>query len=195
MRGKRSNEKRSHRKPILVLPVATPIGRLLLAASSKGVVRIELPGPNAHLLMNVWLALHFPNLSHRAGINSHLKTAAEQLTSYFEGGLTEFTIPLDIVGTEFQRAVWQGLFRIPFGETSSYGDVAVSIGRARAVRAVGAANAANPLPIVTPCHRVIGADGTLTGYAGGLEIKRWLLGHEASFSEEPATGTQPQPPA
>ncbi len=175
--------------------MTTPIGRLYLAANSKGLVRIELPSPNAGLLMNVWLALHFPNRGHRSGINPFLKAAAEQLVAYFEGELTDFTIPLAIVGTEFQRSVWAGVSGIPFGETNSYRDVAVAIGRARAVRAVGAANAANPLPIVVPCHRVIGSNGTLTGYAGGLEAKRWLLGHEASFCQPPVTQTQPQPPA
>ncbi|MFP6610434.1 MAG: methylated-DNA--[protein]-cysteine S-methyltransferase [Deltaproteobacteria bacterium] len=195
MRTNDRKHTRPGRDPILVLPVPTPIGRLVLAATSKGVCRIELPGPNSHLLANVWLALHFPNSSHRAGINPALKQATEEFEAYFLGDLEQFSFPLDTVGTEFQRAVWHGVSEIPFGETRSYRDVAVTIGRARAVRAVGAANAANPLPIVVPCHRVIGSDGTLTGYAGGLETKRWLLGHEASLAEQPATRTHPQPPA
>jgi methylated-DNA-[protein]-cysteine S-methyltransferase len=101
-----------------------------------------------------------------------------QLVEYFEGTRTEFAVDLDPHGTEFQRTVWDSLRRIPFGVTSSYAQQARAINRPTAVRAVASANGRNPISIVVPCHRVIGADGSLTGFAGGLEVKRWLLDHE-----------------
>ena len=98
-----------------------------------------------------------------------------QIEEYFDGRRQDFDLDVDGAGTEFQRLVWAELAKIPFGETRSYADVARAIGRPAAVRAVGAANGRNPIPIVVPCHRVIGADGSLTGFGGGLEAKRWLL--------------------
>ncbi len=103
-----------------------------------------------------------------------------QLAAYFAGTLKNFTVPLDFNGTEFQKSVWAALLTIPFGETRSYGDIARQIGRPGASRAVGAANGKNPISIIAPCHRVIGAAGALTGFAGGLDIKRRLLGLESS---------------
>lgn len=130
--------------------------------------------------MNVWLALHFPAASKRVGVTPILKKAATELEGYFTAGLTKFTVPVDPIGTEFQQQVWEAVAEIPFGETRSYRDIAVQLGKPRAVRAVGAAQSANPLPIVTPCHRVIASDGRLSGYAGGPETKKWLLEHEAA---------------
>jgi methylated-DNA-[protein]-cysteine S-methyltransferase len=107
-----------------------------------------------------------------------LMEAVEQLRQYFAGAREVFEVPLLPGGTRFQRDVWNSLRRIPFGATQTYGDVAARIGRPKAGRAVGAANRANPIAILLPCHRVIGAAGRLTGYAGGLEAKCWLLRHE-----------------
>jgi methylated-DNA-[protein]-cysteine S-methyltransferase len=107
-----------------------------------------------------------------------LDEACRQLSAWFAGERTTFDLPLAPVGTPFQRAVWRALRDIPYGETRSYGQIAAAIGDPAAVRAVGAANGRNPLALIVPCHRVIGASGALTGYAGGLERKRWLLGHE-----------------
>lgn len=104
--------------------------------------------------------------------------AAQQLNGYFAGTLSQFSIPLAASGTVFQQQVWQALCAIPFGQTCSYADIARRISNTKAVRAVGAANGRNPIAIVVPCHRVIGANGTLTGYAGGLDKKAWLLKHE-----------------
>ncbi|MHB8079166.1 MAG: methylated-DNA--[protein]-cysteine S-methyltransferase [Candidatus Krumholzibacteriia bacterium] len=104
-----------------------------------------------------------------------LREAARQLAAYFAGRLRVFDLPLAPHGTPFRRAVWEALLGVPWGATASYGQIARRIGRPRAVRAVGAANGANPLPIVIPCHRIVGADGSLTGYAGGLAIKAQLL--------------------
>jgi methylated-DNA-[protein]-cysteine S-methyltransferase len=120
-----------------------------------------------------------------AGADARADLLREELGAYFAvggvgraGGGWGFRTPLDPIGTEFQRAVWRELATIPAGETRTYGRVAAAIGRPGAVRAVARANAANPIAILVPCHRVIGADGTLTGYAGGLERKAWLLDHE-----------------
>lgn len=110
--------------------------------------------------------------------NAVLNAAEEQLGRYFAGELREFRIPLDPRGTEFQMRVWRELCAIPFGETRSYGQIAQALGQPKAVRAVGAANGQNPIPIVVPCHRVIGANGKLVGFGGGLEMKRRLLAIE-----------------
>ncbi|MBX5444189.1 MAG: methylated-DNA--[protein]-cysteine S-methyltransferase [Sphaerobacter sp.] len=108
-----------------------------------------------------------------------VEQAREELTAYFEGRLQRFTVPLDPVGTAFQRRVWAEVAAIPYGETATYRQIAERIGNPRAVRAVGAANGANPLAIIIPCHRVVGSDGSLTGYGGGLAVKRALLDLEA----------------
>ncbi|HVI00310.1 MAG TPA: methylated-DNA--[protein]-cysteine S-methyltransferase, partial [Enhygromyxa sp.] len=110
--------------------------------------------------------------------HSILRKAAVQLEQWFAGERQAFDLPLAAAGTGFQRTVWSALQAIPFGQTRSYGQLAIDLGRPQASRAVGAANGRNPIPIVVPCHRVIGQDGSLTGYAGGLAAKRWLLAHE-----------------
>ena len=114
--------------------------------------------------------------------NPMLRQAVEQLRAYFAGDLRAFDLPLDMQGTEFQRRVWSELRNIPYGETRSYSFIARMIGAPKSVRAVGAANGRNPIPIVVPCHRVIGAGGSLTGYGGGLPLKRFLLDLEARHS-------------
>jgi len=163
--------------------VPTPIGRVWLAARPSGLVRVELPGPNAELRLNVWLALHFPMASKRNGVSPILKKACAEIEAYFTAGLTQFTVPYELVGTAFQIDVWRKVAAIRFGETTSYREIASAIGNTRAVRAVGNAQNANPVPILVPCHRVIGSNGNLTGYAGGLELKQWLLEHEAARSK------------
>jgi methylated-DNA-[protein]-cysteine S-methyltransferase len=120
-----------------------------------------------------------PETSTAAQVESVLLAAGEQLAAYFSGELREFILPLRPAGTSFQLAVWEALRHIPYGETVSYGELAAWLGRPGAARAVGRADALNPLPVIVPCHRVIGADGTLTGYAGGLSVKRMLLALEA----------------
>jgi methylated-DNA-[protein]-cysteine S-methyltransferase len=104
-----------------------------------------------------------------------LRQATAELREYMAGQREEFTVPLELTGTSFQREVWQELCKIPYGKTCRYIDIANAIGKPKAVRAVGAANGSNPVPIIVPCHRVIGSDGTLTGYGGGLPLKRRLL--------------------
>jgi methylated-DNA-[protein]-cysteine S-methyltransferase len=153
--------------------VATPIGNLSVIADRTGVREIRF----AHD------ARALPEAAEDRFGTSVAATAAAQLEQYFGGLRREFTLPLAPEGDAFQRLVWQELQRIPFGATVSYGEIARRIGDARAARAVGAANGRNPIPIVIPCHRVIGADGSLTGYGGGLELKRWLLRHEGALPE------------
>ena len=113
-----------------------------------------------------------------------LEDAVYQLQEYFEGSRTEFSLALNPEGTEFQIKVWQALTQIPYGKTVSYLDLSKSLGDVKAIRAVAAANGRNPLWIVVPCHRVIGSDGSLTGYAGGLHRKKWLLEHESPIKQQ-----------
>jgi methylated-DNA-[protein]-cysteine S-methyltransferase len=144
----------------------TPVGLIGLAASSQGLTRLVF-GPKA-----------VECAGNGGPANGLLRTAEEQLREYFDGSRRTFDLPLDLRGTPFRLAVWQALLEIPFGRTVSYGDIARQIGKPTAVRAVGAANGANPIGLVVPCHRVVGSDGALTGYAGGLAAKRTLLSHE-----------------
>lgn len=128
------------------------------------------------LLFKPWQAVEPNELNHST--NSVLEKTKAQLREYFAGQRQTFDIPLGSNGTDFQKTVWQTLLKIPFGETWNYGELATAIGNKNASRAVGAANGKNPISIIVPCHRVIGANGTLTGYAGGLKAKEWLLKHE-----------------
>jgi len=114
------------------------------------------------------------------GTHPVLDRTQQQITEYLDGTRTTFDVPLDLVGTEFQVAVWEALSAIPFGETRSYGELASALNRSGAARAVGAATGRNPVSIVVPCHRLVGSSGKLTGFAGGLDAKRWLLRHESA---------------
>ena len=111
-------------------------------------------------------------------IHDSVNDAITQLDEYFNGARRDFELPLDLQGTEFQVAAWRALADIPYGHTASYGQHAASIGRPKAVRAIGGANGRNPVAIVLPCHRIVGADGSLTGFGGGIAVKKWLLDHE-----------------
>ena len=123
-------------------------------------------------------AIDFTTGELRPPCTSLLAEATRQLTAYFDGTLQDFDLPLCMTGTDFQLRCWQALQTIPYGETISYGEQARRIGNPKAVRAVGGANHRNPISIVVPCHRVIGTNGTLTGYGGGMDKKAWLLEHE-----------------
>ncbi len=146
---------------------------LHLAATDNGLCCITLPN-DALDTFDQWMTKHTPHgrLVHD---EPRLARYGRQLMEYFAGTRREFTFPLDLRGTPFQIAVWRALLQIPYGETRSYSEIATTIGRVAAVRAVGAANGANPIPLVIPCHRVIGKNGTLTGYRGGLDVKAELL--------------------
>ncbi len=122
-------------------------------------------------------------------IHDSVNDAVTQLQEYCDGSRRDFDLPLDLQGTEFQVAAWRALADIPYGHTASYGQQAASIGRPKAVRAIGGANGRNPVAIVLPCHRIVGADGSLTGFGGGIEVKKWLLDHEQSILHS-ATGNR-----
>ena len=149
---------------------ASPVGSLTLVASEQGLVAVLLPGQRA--------PVHLAAAEDRPC--RHIDSAARELSAYFEGRLSTFTTPLEPLGTPFQRRVWAALRAIPFAARTSYGAIARSLGMPTAGRAVGGANARNPIAIVVPCHRVVGANAALTGYAGGLAAKAWLLAHEAA---------------
>lgn len=145
--------------------------------SPVGYLRIEERGG---AICRLDRALNEPLLAPDAPV---LQEAQRQLAEYFAGTRREFDLPLHTSGTEFQELCWAALRRIPYGQTISYGQQAKNIGRPKAVRAVGGANHRNPISILIPCHRVIGASGALTGYGGGIDMKEWLLRHEQSHSE------------
>lgn len=150
----------------------SPLGPLRLVAADTGLREVSMTVPGR--------ALPTPTGAHEHADAPVLRQARRELEEYFAAARRRFTVPLDPLGTAFQQAVWSALAQIEFGATRTYAEIARAIGRPTASRAVGAANGHNPLAILVPCHRVVGADGTLTGYAGGLERKRWLLAHEAS---------------
>jgi methylated-DNA-[protein]-cysteine S-methyltransferase len=147
----------------------SPIGRLMLASDGAALTGLYMEPSRKTQSTDGW--------SENAAAPP-LAAALRQLTEYFAGTRREFDLPLRLRGTEFQKRVWQELTEIPYGETWSYGELAKRINNPSASRAVGLANGRNPISILVPCHRVIGADGSLTGYGGGLERKRWLLAHE-----------------
>jgi methylated-DNA-[protein]-cysteine S-methyltransferase len=154
--------------------IDSPIGRLLLAGDGDSLIQVGFQsGPRPLQPAADWIADGAP-----------FRGAIAQLGEYFAGERRRFDLPLAPQGTEFQRRVWRALTEIPYGETVSYGELARRIGKPSAPRAVGLANGANPLPIIVPCHRVIGADGSLTGFGGGLPIKRKLLALEGAGPEE-----------
>lgn len=157
--------------------IETPIGRYTLVATAEGVTHVQpedaaaLPQDEGEADPRAW---------------RHAAAAEQALNEYFAGERHDFRdLAIAPAGSPFQRRVWDALRAIPFGATASYGEIARRIGRHGGARAVGAANHANPLSILVPCHRVVGADGSLTGYAGGLDRKRWLLSHESGHAASP----------
>lgn len=143
------------------LSVETSLGRFTLAAQGEWIVGLSLPGS--------------PPPSCPQGETEVLRQARRELLEYLAGERTRFTLPMRPQGTDFQRQVWGALMEIPYGQTRSYGALAAALGRPGAARAVGQANRRNPIPLLIPCHRVVGSDGSLTGYAGGLNVKKRLL--------------------
>lgn len=145
----------------------TPIGFLEILGSENGLTQINFLDFNVRIQRTP----------------ACLKEAISQLNEYFYGKLDKFSIPLDLKGTSFQLKVWKELQKIPFGSTITYLEIAKKLGNIQTLRAVGGANASNPIPVIIPCHRVIGHNGKLVGYAGGLKRKKWLLEHEHAFSQ------------
>ncbi len=142
--------------------IDSPLGVIEFKATNNGITQVIFSGEKKSKIDS----------------NSITDNCKEQLLKYFAGELKNFDLPLDQQGTGFQKSVWKCLTQIPFGKTWSYGDIANQLNNPKAVRAVGGANGRNPISLIVPCHRVIGANGTLTGYAGGIERKLWLLKHE-----------------
>jgi methylated-DNA-[protein]-cysteine S-methyltransferase len=151
----------------------SPIGELVITASECGLTGVWFPGKGK-------VTAAASDDGRRPG-SALLARACEQLAEYFAGTRTTFDLPLDARGTAFEGRVWAALRTIPYGTTTSYSELARRLGDVHATRAVGAANGKNPIPIIVPCHRVIGANGALTGFGGGLDRKRWLLEHEGAL--------------
>ncbi len=149
--------------------IDSPIGPLTLAGDGSTLMHLRMADQSHEPDRSAW---------HPAGPDA-FADVAEQLDAYFAGSLTEFDVDLELAGTEFQRRVWAALQTIPYGETRSYGEIAGQIGSPAASRAVGLANGRNPISIIVPCHRVVGAAGSMTGYAGGIDRKRMLLSLES----------------
>jgi len=159
--------------PVRQRRIDTPLGRVLLAATPTGLAGLWFEGQRHSPDSSRWVEA--------PADDALLQLAGTQVLEYFAGRRNQFDLPLDLShGTPFQQAVWQALLGIARGQTTRYGALAMQIGLPRAVRAVGAAVGRNPLSVVVPCHRVLGADGNLTGYAGGLERKAWLLNLEGT---------------
>ena len=152
--------------------MTSPLGELMLISDGEALTGLYMVDNQKHAARRAQAIRD----------DAALKRPLAQLQAYFAGELREFDLPLAAAGTAFQQRVWRALCDIPYGETISYGELARRIGQPTASRAVGLANGQNPISIVVPCHRVIGADGTLTGYGGGLPRKRWLLAHESKGS-------------
>ena len=171
--------------------IDTPIGPLTLVADGIGLRAVTWPdedGTRVGLggqLGGAETPGQSPASTDQRAAVATIDAAEAQLRQYFAGERQTFDLPMHLVGTEFQRDTWRSLAQIPYGQTVSYGEQAERLGRPTAVRAVGAANGRNPLSIVLPCHRVVGANGDLTGFAAGLDTKRWLLAHESDQSPSP----------
>jgi O-6-methylguanine DNA methyltransferase len=167
----------------LTTMLATPLGPMLAVASPDGLCGLEFDRPERATRLWKRLARFRPDCEARAGDASAFELVAAWLDAYFAGRWTESVDPvgLDLLGTSFERDVWNELMRLTPGVTTTYGAIAAALGRRDASRAVGAAVGANPVSLIVPCHRVVGASGSLTGYGGGLERKEWLLRHEGAL--------------
>ncbi|MCA9509565.1 MAG: methylated-DNA--[protein]-cysteine S-methyltransferase [Myxococcota bacterium] len=166
--------------------VETPVGSLRVVSSGRGLVYVELPNASGRGLAG-WMKQNAPGGRLLEGYAPN-RAAAVQLVDYLEGKRQRFDLSLDLRATPFQLAVYDEVARVGFGETATYAEIAARIGRPKAVRAVGAANGANPIPLVVPCHRIIASSGRLHGYAGGLELKARLLALESAERAAPPEG-------
>lgn len=160
-------------------PFTTPLGTGYVASTERGVCRVTIPQRRREHFFS-GLYDRFPGERVRPDPLRNVEVV-EQLSEYWEGERVRFELSLDLMGTPFQEEVWRALLEVPYGETRTYRALAERIGRPRGYQAVGAAVKANPLMLVVPCHRILGQDDRLTGYAGGVEIKRWLLRHEGAL--------------
>jgi methylated-DNA-[protein]-cysteine S-methyltransferase len=166
--------------------MSSPLGLLFLARGEAGLLHLEFMDRKSIKRMIAGHGERHPDATWEPSL-LELKDAVDQLEGYFCGALTQFELKLTPAGSEFQHTVWKELSKIPYGQTRSYGQIAKAIKQPRAARAVGLANNQNPIAIVVPCHRVIGANKSLSGYGGGVQRKRWLLQHEARFAKHGET--------
>jgi AraC family transcriptional regulator of adaptative response/methylated-DNA-[protein]-cysteine methyltransferase len=168
--------------------IETPLGEMTAAASKEGICLLAFT--DRKILDEAFKDLSYIfNTSIKRGGNKHLRALRKQLKEYFRGKRKEFSLSLLTPGTDFQQEVWNQLKKIPYGSTISYLEQAEHLENKKAVRAVANANGANRIAVIIPCHRVIGSDGTLIGYSGGLERKKWLIDHEKKYSGQPVNGT------
>jgi len=172
------------RQDVLFTSIESPIGTLSAAATGEGICLLEFDREERRERQLQGLRRRYGAVAH--GDNAHLILMRRELGAYFEGRLRRFTVPLVLVGTDFERLVWQALCRIPYGHTRTYGDLARELELPNGFRAVGRANGRNPVSIVVPCHRVVGGGGKLTGYGGGLWRKARLLALESGQPGLPA---------
>ena len=161
------------------LTLPSPVGPLTLVSNGQALVSVTFPGHTPA-----------PRIQGTEGTDDVLALAAAELTAWFAGTRTTFTVPTARTGTDFQMSVWAALDEIPFGATTTYGALATASGKPSAARAIGAAVGRNPLSIIVPCHRVVGMTGKLTGFAGGIDTKRWLMEHEQRQLGARATQTR-----
>ncbi len=167
--------------------MSSPVGLLFLARTENGLRYVDFMDRKSLKRMIARHSNDYPDATWEPSLLD-LRDAVDELDEYFTGQRYAFTVPLDLVGSDFQIQVWKALCEIPFGETRTYGQIAKTIGQPKAARAVGLANNQNPIPVIVPCHRVIGANGKLTGYGGGIHRKKWLIQHEARFAKESSVG-------
>lgn len=146
--------------------ISSPVGPLEIIAEEDAIVAVNFSNDKIDPVLD---------------LSTIVLQCAQELKEYFDGHRKTFDVPLKLKGTEFQEAVWKELLNIPYGKTISYAQLSIKIGDLKAIRAVGAANGKNKIPVIIPCHRVIGSDGNLTGYAGGMDRKKWLLQHEGAI--------------
>ncbi len=159
--------------------MTTPYGKMVAMATDKGLSVLEFLKPDRQDLLTKRLNNRFPNYRVTDAPNAVIESTGQWLADYFQGNFSRLTTPpLDLRGTEFEIKVWRALLRIPFGQTISYQSLANDVGTPNGARAVGGANGRNPVSLIVPCHRVIGQNGSLTGYGGGLEVKKALIAHE-----------------
>jgi AraC family transcriptional regulator of adaptative response/methylated-DNA-[protein]-cysteine methyltransferase len=168
--------------------IETELGTMIAGATDDGICLLEFDGRRILDTEFRYLEKHF-NSTFREGENTHIALLFRELKEYFDGTLKSFSVQLITPGTAFQQAVWKELLNIPYGTTRSYMEQSVALGNAASIRAVANANGMNRISIVIPCHRVIGSDGSLTGYGGGLKRKKWLLDHEKRNSGLPTDQT------
>ena len=172
---------------ICIKHIDTPVGKMRIGASDEGICLFDFQyRKSIDSIMKRIETLSGKKFAE--GEHTHFKLLEQQIGEYFTGTRKDFDLPLHLVGTPFQKSVWEGLLKIPYGETRSYKQQSIFLGNEKAIRAVATANGENGIAIIVPCHRVIGTNGTLVGYGGGLQRKKWLLDHERKHSGKTGQG-------